>query len=646
MSEQYGYAGTILNVDLSSNNITRMPTSDYSDRFLGGRGIAAKLYWDKVSPEVKAFDPGNRLMMFTGPLAGFPGLGSSRWEICGKSAAMTPQHFSFCNLGGRWGVQLKFAGYDGLVIDGRADKPVYVFIADDTVEIRDAAHLWGQGAIEVRNNLKEELGKAFSVLATGPAGENGVIYASLLSDDNSSGSGGFGAVMGAKNLKAVVVKGGQRHALKAADPDGLKKITNEIKRMIKVDEPWRPWLSKKMSGTEVKRKPCWGCIKGCQRGTYTAKDGKSGKFMCASSMFYRWAARGNYEKPGFDEMFHANYLCDEYGLDTEVVEAIIKWLAKCFHGGILSEADTGLPFSAMGSKEFAEALIQKISKREGFGDLLAQGFDKAADSIGKGADKFFEGQISKAGERLTYEPRLYITTGLLYAMESRRPIHLIHEIAEPLGQWLLCKVLKTGYYSTEVMRAVGKRFLGSELVFDFSTYEGKALATKMIQDREFAKESLILCDMVWPIGEIEDSDDHVGDSALESKVVSAVTGMKVDEEGLYRIGERIFNLQRAILVREGHNGRESDCLPEYFYTVPLESVMENPKCIVPGKDGEVFSRKGEVIDKKKFEEMKDEYYTLRGWDVATGLQTRSQMEALELQDVASDLATRGMLKEK
>ena len=199
------------------------------------------------------------------------------------------------------------------------------------------------------------------------------------------------------------------------------------------------------------------------------------------------------------------------------------------------------------------------------------------------------------------------------------------------------------YLSSEAFRNIARRFWGSELAVDFSTYDGKALATTRIQDRACAKESLILCDVLWPITQVRHSEDHVGDPGVESRLLSAVTGAEVDEQGLYRIGERVFNLQRAILVREGHQGRESDVLPEPFYTKPLKFGTLNPECLAPGKDGEVISRKGAVVERDRFEQMKDEYYPLRGWDVATGLQTRAKLKELGLSEVAGDLEQRGLL---
>jgi aldehyde:ferredoxin oxidoreductase len=199
------------------------------------------------------------------------------------------------------------------------------------------------------------------------------------------------------------------------------------------------------------------------------------------------------------------------------------------------------------------------------------------------------------------------------------------------------------YLSTDVFRKVAKRFWGSELAADFSTYEGKAQATKMIQDRECAKESLILCDWMWPITHAKYSNGHIGDPTLESRILSAVTGEEVSEEELYLTGERIFNLQRAISIREGHCGRESDVLPEPFYTRPLKWSVQDPECLAPGKDGAVISRKGAVVDREKFEQLKDEYYRLRSWNIGTGLQTIAKLNELMLQDIAEDLLQRRLV---
>jgi aldehyde:ferredoxin oxidoreductase len=184
------------------------------------------------------------------------------------------------------------------------------------------------------------------------------------------------------------------------------------------------------------------------------------------------------------------------------------------------------------------------------------------------------------------------------------------------------------------------RFWGSELAVDLSTYEGKAFTATRVQDRRYVHESLILCDWAWPILTVEFSDDHVGDPSLESKVISAALGEEIGEETLYRIGERIVNLQRAILAREA---RGSDTLPDFHFTMPMRDDLTNPQGIAPGKNGEMFTKKGAVLDRAKFDEMKREFYGLRGWDTVTGLQTKARLEALDLKDVATGLEQRGLV---
>ncbi len=252
------------------------------------------------------------------------------------------------------------------------------------------------------------------------------------------------------------------------------------------------------------------------------------------------------------------------------------------------------------------------------------------------------GYLDEPGNDI-YGPRLYLANAFPYAMEPRIPIQQVHEIGLLIPMWVVATTLGFGHVTTEVLRGIAERFWGGELAMDFSTYEGKALAARMIQDRQYAKESLILCDYIWPLIDLPNTEDHIGDPTLESKLLSAVTGREVNEEGLNRIGERVFNLQRAILVREGHRGREYDVLSDLSYNVPLNYDISNPQCLVPGRNGEMISRKGAVVDRKQFEKMKDEYYHLRGWDVATGLQTKAQLEELGLGDVAQEMEKRNLL---
>jgi aldehyde:ferredoxin oxidoreductase len=645
-----GYAGRILTLDLSSQRVDQLPTSDYANRFCGGRGFAARLYWDETKPETSAFDADNLLVFATGPMAGVPVIGGSRWQVCGKSPATKPHHFSYSNLGGRWGASLKFAGYDAIAVKGRSEKPVYVLIGDDGISFRDASALWGKGAIETREELKAELGDAARVATIGPAGENLAAMATILADQDSSGSGGLGAAMGSKKLKAIVVLTAKGR-VEAAQPDKLQALVNYYRTLTRIplkSSTYRYSDELVPSFGRVKMKkadPCYGC-RGCTRRAYEAEDGKKGKFMCASALFYQpWVVRhhGGWKD---DVAFYATKLIDDYGLDSKAIDHTIGWLYACYQAGILTDEGTGIPISKAGSMEFIETLTRKIALREGFGDLLSNGIHAAAEALGSEAVKQTEsvGYLGMPEYELLYDPRLYIPHAIFYAMEPRLPMSQLHEygvLMPKFAAW--AKKMPDAKASSEVVRAIAKRFWGSEIAADLTTYEGKALAAKNIQDRETAKECLVLCDMLWPIVDLAATVDHVGDPSLESRLLSAVTGMDIDEEGLNRIGERVFNLQRAILVREGHRGRDFDQPPDRCFTDPLRFDQVNQDCVVPGKNWEPVSRKGATLDRDSFEKMKDEYCQLRGWDVKTGLQTRKVLEDLGLHDVARDLEARGLL---
>lgn len=640
MDNQYGYAGQILRVNLSTGDVGTELNGNHVDRFLGGRGVALKIYWDEVLPQIDAFDPENCLIFMTGPLCGVPGFAGSRWQVCGKSPILN--QFSYANLGGAWGVKLKFAGYDGLVFKGKADSLVYLSINNETVELRDASHLKGKGAIETREILKSELGNSFCVVATGAAGENMVTYATLLADSDSSGSSGFGALMGAKNLKAIAVSG--QGKVEVADKKAVKVMRQKVRELKYDPFIWPTTLPQE----RMKKDICFGCINGCMRVKYHPASRQSGKYCCQSAGYYEVRAQRYYGKVT-DVPFQATKLCDDYGIDTRVVETLIMWLSRCHKAHILSEDETGLPFSKLGSLEFIQTLLHKIAFREGFGDVLAEGARKAANIVGKNADQYITDYMIKTGEDSPYGPRMHITTGLLYATEPRMPIQQLHEVGLPVLLWALRAggnsdtLLKNNYMTSEVIRAISKKFWGDEIAADFSTFEGKALSAAKIQDRQLAKESLILCDFSWPITHSPITDDHVGDPALESQVCSAVTGMEMDETDLDKFGQRVFNLQRAVLTREGRKGRASDTIEEFNFTIPLKAEFGNPDCIVPGRNGEAFSRKGMVLDRQKFEKMKDEYYAIRGWDVSTGLQTKTKLEELGLGDIAETLQHEDLL---
>ncbi len=641
--KQFGYAGNILKVDLTDGNTTTLETAGYSDRFIGGRGIAAKLYWDLVPPETKAFDPDNCLICATGPVAGFIGFAGSRWQICGKSPQGDREAFSFANFGGRWGLTLKYAGYDALVIQGSADKPVYIYIKNDTVEIRDASHLWGMSAFDATDALKTENGKDFSILTMGKAAENLVSFATILAEDGSSGSAGLGAVMGSKMLKAVVVAGDMRPV--AADRDKLRTLAAQIREIHKTaDHDEGMWKI----DDSFKKHICYGCGVGCGRYVYKDSNGRKYKSFCQAMMFYLKPILVYTGRDNSDTRLLASRLCDNYGLDTSVMHGMVDWLSYCHKEGILTEKETGLPFSKLGMPEFIEVLTAKIASREGFGDLLAKGTIPAAETIGgKALERIGDFVATRNSETKDYDPRLMPATALIYAMEPRRAIQTLHEPVSSLFKWVdWANKKENADFSSDAFRRYAKRIWGSEAAADFTTMEGKALASKRAQDRAYVKESMILCDLCWMIIWAEYFGANPDTPALEWQIFSAVTGRDVDEAGLTRLGERNFNMQRALHLKHGWKGRDDDQMMDYYFTQPLKKgeLFCDPECIVPGKDDKIVSVEGRVFDRQDFEKLKDEYYELRGWDVETGLPKKETLKDFDLEDIAEGLAGRGLLK--
>ncbi len=634
---EFGYAGKILKIDLSNGKISEIETKRYSDLFIGGRGITAKIYWDETSSGTAALAPDNCIVMMTGPLAGFSRLAGSRWVICGKSPQSDPESFSYANLGGNWGPWLKYAGFDGLAVTGRShDHPCYILITDSSVKIRDASHLWGMTTVETERYFLEKLGKETRVMSIGPAGENLIPFATIFASGNASGSGGFGSVMGSKHLKAIVIKIDRRKRPRAANPEKLKDLAEQVFRLrtLNYENYGHVSLDKKHMVA------CHGCISGCDRQEFPDETGRNYKHFCQSSGVYLGhAMKYNGLEKGTEISRQANRMCDQYGLDTAVIQPMIDWLADCHEAGILKDEDTGLPLSKIGSREFIEALIKKICCREGFGEILAHGIIAASHHVGKGSEKLASSGIATtAGEIRDYDPRWMPVSCLIYAMEPRRAIHLLHATSLVVSRW---KNNLNGYedafLSTDKMKHIAEEYWGGKDAVDFASYKGKALAAVKIQNYGYVKESLVICDLAWPIYQVKHFIDDIGYSTIESRILSAITGKEFNEEEFDRAGERIFNMQRAILIRQGRQGRKGDDIMDYHFHEPLNIAFFDPECTAPGKDGIRITKKGSIVRREDFESLKDEYYALRGWNIATGFQTKAKLIELGLNDIAVDL---------
>mgnify|MGYP001501851179 CR=1 FL=1 len=635
---EFGYAGKILTVDLTSGKHRESATADYAPKFIGGRGLAARLFWEMVPANTPAKSPDNCLICASGPVTGFFGLAGCRWVIGGKTLLHQPEAYSYGNLGGKWGATLKYAGYDALAVRGAAEKPVYLYIHDGTVETRDASALWGLATFDSIERIQAELGQSVTVLTIGPAAENLVVFATAMADAGASVSGGIGSIMGSKKLKAIAVAGDKRP--KAAHPEKLKEITDYV-RQIRADtfnapSPWAiPGLTKAEN--------CYGCGVGCSRQSYKTPDGRRYKLFCQASGIYTMPSIKYYGQPNPAAQL-AVRLNDGYGLDSVVMAPLLAWLIECYETGLLTEAQAGLPLSKAGSDEFIEALTRKIAFREGFGDILAYGTLAAAEKLGGKAKELTAKYIATStSESKDYDSRLIITTALMLATEPRRPISQLHGISgNTLISWCSwARKLEGAFFNTDDLRLTAQRFWGGVEAADFSTYAGKALAAKQVQDRSYAQESLILCDIHWPmtVTSADNPGGHVGDPSIESRVFSAITGVETSEAELLRAGERIFNMQRAVQLKQGWKGRMDDRLMEYLFTHPLQQgeVFFDPDCIMPGKDGEIISRMGMTLDKNEYDKMQTDYYRLRGWDTATGFPTAARLGELGLNDIIKDL---------
>ena len=628
-----GWMGKILHADLNDGRVTHISTEPYAEKYLGGRGIASRLYWESVSPETGAFDPENRLIFMTGPLVATTAQAATRMSVVGKSPMTYPEGYCFGNIGGFFGAELKKAGYDGLMISGRASKPVYLWINDDEVEFRDASTLWKKGAYHVEETLQKEHGKKARFLTTGFAAENLVRSAVIYASHQSTATGGFGAVMGSKKIKAIVVKGTGKPSI--ADPERLKELnryTLGICKRLHLAIP--PLVTATGHGDllEVRGKgACYQCGIECIRNLYRYGKTYEGRRRCQAMEYYLPWRYGHDDEP-VATFFDAPTMANDCGIGTFELQSIIDWLYACQKAGALSEDETGLPLSKIGTREFLEKLLHDIAHREGFGDILAEGLIRAAEKMPAGARNMLGHSVAAIGQNDLAPARAILTHALIYPMEPRIHQPVIHEISFVNAAWGLHRMDPSlTPVDNHVYHAVAHAFWGSEVAGDYSTYEGKALAAVKIQNRTYIKDSLGLCDFAWPITYSFSTPDHVGDPGLEARIFRAVTGLS--EAGLDHKAERIANIQRAILIREGRKVPEADFPLEFNFAEPLREGPRGQKVVVPGPGDDVVEATGNILDREKYMHMLKEYYGLRGWDEETGLPRVETLSSLDLNDM-------------
>jgi aldehyde:ferredoxin oxidoreductase len=519
----------------------------------------------------------------------------------------------------------------------------------------------------VQEAIWAELGsKKVKVLCIGPAGERLVRFSTIATDNgNHSGVGGTGAVMGSKNLKAIAVRGTGK--VEVAKPEELRELTFKMHRYRSRPEARPPFglygvgqhrlghggqvqdkeLMEHWKKHTIKGIACWGCPIACRQ-VFSVPGGIRpgisnfcsgiGRFRGASKNFY-----GRYTK---------NYvkvvgLLDGNGVNCHEIDSIITWLQGCYEAGLLREEETGISLKDYGSYEFFERLINKIVDGEGLGHLLAEGVHRASDALGKVGKEFVE-HVNR-GFHEVYYPRILPTSALIAAFESSLRLTLYHTWAtrfltkhseEPNGR---------GWLSNEEWVNRVKEVFGTEKVIDHSD-EGfyqpeKAHLAKWTEDYKTAGAGcFIICD--WVMGHFwswysDEPNRRDPSPENESRAFSVVTGIDMDVAGMLKAGERVRNVERAIMVREGRR-REEDTLADHCFTTSRRKVSSYESSNiglarkVPGPDGHWIDV-NRTIDRKKWEKLKDTYYAERGWDPVTGMPTRTRLEELDLKDIADDL---------
>jgi len=613
-----GYAGQILRIDLSARRSEKSPLPDELVRdYIGGRGFAAKLLWDEVPKGAAPFSEANRVIIASGPFSGLFLPASGKITFASKSPATGG--YGDSNMGGHLAAELKYAGYDAVIIGGRASAPLVIVIDDDRIEFRDAGKYWGKGALISEKMLKEDLGEDFQIATIGPAGEKLVKFACVSHDfGRQAGRTGIGAVLGWKNVKAIAVRGSKtipvydqekayakgrqmyevcfsKPGFKEWTPEGTAGVTDWVNEVGAF--PTRNFSTTYFEGHQdingsalrtrikVTDKGCFGCPIPC--GKYSrVKFG--GKETYVEGPEYETIALlgGDCALTSIEDVAYANYVCDELGLDTISGGNVCAFAIECYEKGILTKERVGRELK-WGDLESVSYLLNQIANREGIGDLLAEGVRTASAELGGGSERF---AIQVKGlEWSGYEAR-WAPSMMLSYMTCDVGAH--HN-----RSWAITHDVATGRDSLT----------------------GKADKVIELQHTRPLFDALGVCRLQWV--EIGFELQHY------EQMFPLVTGMPYDWKQLLKVSERIWNLTRAFSLREVPGfGRQLDYPPARF--------MEEP---VPSGPAQ-----GKLLTRDKIDALLDDYYKKRGWN-ADGVPTREKLHELGLDFVAEELATCGRL---
>lgn len=625
----YGTTGKILRVDLSTGRLVIEELSeDFYRLYPGGKALAGYFLLNEMPPNTEPFSPENLLVIANGLLTGSPVATATRYVVSARSPLTNG--YGESEAGGFWGPELKMAGIEAIIIMGKAQEPVYLWIQDGQAELRPAGHLWGRHPAEVQADIRNELGDdKIRVLQIGIAGENLVRYASITNDlRHFNGRNGMGAVMGSKNLRAIAVRGHQRYQSMAYDSDQLMALGRKLAGQVKqhpasadLQDRGTPGIVEALNAGGIlptlnfrqgafenvdnikweayekelltARRSCYACAVRCKR--EVAVDGQVSEY--GGPEYETVGAFG--PNCGIDDLHliaRVNEQCNKYLLDTISTGATIAFAMECYEHGLIGLEDTDGLELRFGNGEVLLPLIEMIATRSGFGNLLAEGSKRAAEKIG-GDAKFFAMQV-KGQELAMHEPRGKYNVGMGYAISEIGADHLVvaHDPALANPDSLAFKSARP----LGITEAQPPRSQSAEKMKHFYILEKWGSFEKVIG----------LCFF----GPAPRSFIHPDDVLAAVKVV---TGWDMTMEELLQIGERATNLARIFNVREGFT-RKDDVLPERLFQ-PLENG----------------ALQGHAMPREEFERALTQLYQLKGWDPASGGPTRKKLEELSLGWAAS-----------
>ncbi|HEY9076678.1 MAG TPA: aldehyde ferredoxin oxidoreductase family protein [Anaerolineaceae bacterium] len=622
------YTGSILHVDLSKRELqVELPPEEFYRKYGGGSAMGLTYLLKGIHTKIDAFSPENILTLFTGLPTGLPISGQSR--LCANALSPLTGAIGDGQAGGFFPAALKFAGFDGIVVRGCSDKPVYLYIKDGEAELRDASHLWGRTTGEVEDTLRSELGGGkMEILQIGPAGERLVRYACIINMKNrANGRTGMGAVMGSKRLKAVVVQGNRK--IDPADKSGIFALQKEGMGRIEQAAKWlalhgtanvvtpqhlagtlptcnynmgqftdfESLSGEVMSDTILKeRDTCFSCLVRCKRVVETEFAGRKVFPEYGGPEYETLATFGSYcGIADLSAVSLANQICNMYGLDTISCGATIAFAMECFENGLLTLEETGGIDLRFGNAEAMIAVLDQIVARQGLGDLLAEGSERAAQKIGRNASEYLI--TSKGQEAPAHMPQAKRTLGLIYSVN-------------PFGADHMSSEHDPAYELPGDSRQLGQLAeLGlSDPQPKYSLSEEKVRFAYLTELVYSACDSYCLCQFVWGPGW-----QPYGPQEM-LRMLQAATGWDITINEILDVGARRLNMMRQFNARQGM-GRKQDNLPRK-YLRPLQGTGPTA---------------GVALDAQEYERAKDQYFKLAGWDVASGNPTQTRLAELGLE---------------